>query len=74
MSTLTTTDALVDQFLAQAAKETPKRKRLILAIDATASRQPTWDTASQVQGQMFLEAGTYGGLDIQLAYFRGFCF
>ena len=50
----------------------PGRKRLIFAIDATASRQPTWDLASQVQGQMFLEAGRYGGLDVQLVYFRGF--
>ncbi len=29
------------------------RARLILAIDATASRQPTWDRACQIQGEMF---------------------
>jgi hypothetical protein len=68
----TTTDKMVKEFLAKAEWETPTRKRLIFAIDATASRQPTWDLACQVQGQMFLEAGRYGGLDVQLVYFRGF--
>jgi hypothetical protein len=69
----TTTDKLVEEFLAKAEWDpAPGRKRLIFAIDATASRQPTWDLASQVQGQMFLEAGKYGGLDVQLVYFRGF--
>ena len=50
----------------------PTRKRLIFAIDATACRQPTWDLACQVQAQMFLETGRYGGIDVQLVYFRGF--
>jgi hypothetical protein len=72
MTALTPTDALIDQFLARAEKEPVQRKRLIFAIDATASRQPTWDAAVQVQGQMFLEAGRYGGLEIQLVYYRGF--
>jgi hypothetical protein len=69
----TTTDKLIEEFLAKAEWDpVPARKRLIFAIDATASRQPTWDLASQVQGSMFLEAGRYGGLDVQLVYFRGF--
>lgn len=46
--------------------------RLIFALDATASRQATWDLASQVQGEMFLEAGRVGGLEVQLAFYRGF--
>lgn len=46
--------------------------RLIFALDATASRQPTWDQACQLQGEMFRETGALGGLEIQLAYFRGF--
>jgi hypothetical protein len=46
----------------------PTRGRVILAIDATASRQPTWDTAAELQAQMFEAAN---GLDIQLIYFRG---
>ena len=48
------------------------RGRLIFALDATMSRQPTWDTACRLQGEMFTEAGKVGGLDVQLVYFRGF--
>src|SRR5262245_32708231 len=47
------------------------RARLAFIIDATASREPTWDMASQLQAQMFEEAGKIGGLEIQLVYFRG---
>jgi hypothetical protein len=48
-----------------------KRGRLIFALDATMSRQPTWDTACALQADMFREAAATGGLDIQLVYFRG---
>src|SRR6476619_4846604 len=48
-----------------------KRGRLIFALDATMSRQPTWDTACALQADMFKEAAATGGLDIQLVYFRG---
>jgi hypothetical protein len=48
------------------------RGRLIFALDATMSRQPTWDTALKLQAEMFEEAAKVGGLDIQLAYYRGF--
>jgi len=44
----------------------------MFAIDATASRQPTWDRAAQLQGEMFKAASSLGGLEIQLAFFRGF--
>ncbi|MGB8045973.1 MAG: VWA domain-containing protein, partial [Pseudolabrys sp.] len=47
------------------------RGRLIFALDATMSRQPTWDTACTLQADMFREAANIGGLDIQLVYFRG---
>lgn len=47
------------------------RGRLIFALDATMSRQPTWDTACALQADMFREAANAGGLDIQLVYFRG---
>jgi hypothetical protein len=47
------------------------RGRLIFALDATMSRQPTWDTACTLQADMFREAASAGGLDIQLVYFRG---
>lgn len=41
-------------------------------MDATASREPTWDQACQLQAQMFAETATLGGLSIQLCYYRGF--
>ncbi len=67
----------VETFLKQVAKTPPPkpgagRARLIFAMDATASREPTWDRACQVQGQMFLETAALGGLDVQLVYYRGF--
>ena len=46
--------------------------RLVLAMDATMSRQHSWDMALEIQGDMFAEAGCIGGLDVQLVYFRGF--
>jgi hypothetical protein len=48
-----------------------QRGRLIFALDATMSRQPMWDTACQLQGDMFREAAAIGGLDVQLVYYRG---
>lgn len=47
------------------------RGRLIFALDATASREPTWDMASQLQASMFEEAAKIGSLDVQLVYYRG---
>ena len=60
----------------KAAKSTPApapsgRGRLIFALDATMSRQPTWDLAQRLQGRMFQAAANLGGLDVQLVYFRG---
>ncbi len=49
-----------------------QRGRLIFALDATASRQPTWDRACQIQAEMFQETAALGGLDIQLVFYRGF--
>lgn len=46
--------------------------RLIFAMDATASRQPTWDTACQIQARMFQATADIGGLSAQLCYYRGF--
>jgi hypothetical protein len=48
------------------------RGRLIFALDATMSRQPTWDEACHLQSEMFCEADKVSGLDIKLVYFRGF--
>jgi hypothetical protein len=50
----------------------PARGRLILAVDATASRQPTWDTAAQLQAEMFQTVAAIGSLDVQLIYYRGY--
>jgi hypothetical protein len=47
------------------------RGRLIFALDATASREETWDMAAQLQARMFEEAAKIGGLDMQLVYYRG---
>jgi hypothetical protein len=45
--------------------------RLIFAVDATMSRQPTWDAATEIQSDMFEVAQAIGGLGVQLVYFRG---
>jgi len=45
--------------------------RLIFAIDATMSRQPTWDRAAEIQTDMFEVAEAWAGLAVQLVYFRG---
>jgi hypothetical protein len=60
----------------EAAKKVPApaqsgRGRLIFALDATMSRQPTWDLAQSLQAKMFQAASGLGGLDVQLVYFRG---
>jgi hypothetical protein len=47
------------------------RARAILAIDATMSRQPTWDLACKLQGEMFAAVTSLGSLDLQLVYYRG---
>jgi hypothetical protein len=65
-------DAFIERVRAlDPASATDKRGRLIFALDATMSRQPTWDTACALQADMFREAASAGGLDIQLVYFRG---
>jgi hypothetical protein len=48
-----------------------KNGRLIFAMDATASRGPSWAQAMGIQTEMFQEASTVGGLDVQLVYYRG---
>jgi len=45
--------------------------RLVFALDATLSRQPTWDLACGLQSEMFDAAAKVGGLDVSLVYFRG---
>src|SRR3954447_25368207 len=67
----------VDAFLRRAAATPAPRTdgrtgRLLFGMDATASREPTWDRACRIQGEMFAETAALGGLEIQLAYYRGF--
>ncbi len=67
----------IDKFLQQVAKtpvvkEAGERGRIIFAMDATASRQPTWDRACKIQGDMFLQTEALGGLEIQLCFYRGY--
>jgi hypothetical protein len=64
----------IDAFLAEAKRIAPQgaaRGRLIFALDATMSRQPTWDLACELQSEMFDAAASVGGLSVQLVYFRG---
>ncbi|MDR3464406.1 MAG: VWA domain-containing protein [Xanthobacteraceae bacterium] len=70
------TSAEIAEFVARVRAVAPPqvatgRGRLIFALDATMSRQPTWDLACQLQADMFREAGSIGGLDVRLVYFRG---
>lgn len=45
--------------------------RLLFALDATASRQPSWDRACELQTRMFEATREIAGLSIQLCYYRG---
>ncbi len=58
--------------LPQVRPASGRHGRLIFAIDATASRQPSWDRACQLQGEMFMATRDIGGLAVQLAYYRGY--
>jgi len=55
-----------------AARVDAGRGRLLFAMDATASREPTWDHACAIQGEMFVSAEGLGGLDVRLGFYRGF--
>jgi len=65
----------IADFIAKMKTMTPRqttgRGRLIFAMDATMSRQPTWDMALGLQSDMFQAVRDVGGLDVQLVYFRG---
>jgi hypothetical protein len=69
------TDADVADFVRRVKELGPQtatgRGRLIFAMDATMSRQPTWDMALALQADMFHAVKAVGGLDVQLVYFRG---
>jgi hypothetical protein len=65
----------IARFLQQSksiAEFVERQPRLLFAIDATASRQPTWDTASHLQQEMFRATSGVAQLAVQLCYYRGF--
>lgn len=66
----------ISSFLKSASKANPTGAgRIIFALDATMSRQPTWDRAMRLQASMFeavSDAGGENGLSVQLVYFRGY--
>lgn len=66
----------VEAFLAKAAampapQARGRKGRLVFGLDATASREPTWDVAVQIQAEMFEKAARLGGLEMKLIYYRG---
>lgn len=65
----------IAQFLQKSravAQFAQRQPRLLFAVDATASRQPTWDHATHLQQEMFVASGQVATLAVQLCYFRGF--
>ncbi len=63
--------AFVAKARAMSPHATGAKGRLVFALDATMSRQPTWDMACALQADMFREAAALGSLDIRLVYYRG---
>lgn len=64
--------AFLDKVKTMAVGGAKGQGRLVFAMDATMSRQPTWDRALSIQSQMFSETKRAGSLQVQLVYFRGF--
>ena len=74
----------VARFLADVAASNPpattdtEPNRILFALDATASRAPTWDMAMNLHAELFQAAADDsadtgpGGLAVQLVYYRGF--
>jgi hypothetical protein len=60
--------ALTREMAVAKRQQGPAKGRLIFAVDATASRQPTWDKAAELQNEMFCEARN---LAVQLVFYRG---
>lgn len=64
--------AFVKKVGAMARPEARNDGRLLFALDATMSRQPTWDLACSLQAEMFRAIPKPSALQVQLLYFRGF--
>ena len=69
----------VKRFLAVAKTHPPvaskaATRRILFALDATASREPTWDLAMNLHAELFQAAtgaSAGGATAVQLAYYRG---
>jgi hypothetical protein len=68
----TEVDAFLTKIEKERAADSAAGGRLIFALDATASRESTWDMACKLQAEMFREAGSIGGLSVKLVYYRDF--
>lgn len=64
--------AFVRQVGTMARPNAAQDGRLLFALDATMSRQPTWDLACSLQAEMFKAIPRDSALQVQLLYFRGF--
>ena len=71
----------VQRFLAEAHANPPTARtaphRILFALDATASREPTWDLAMNLHAELFQAAAetgrqSAGAIAVQLAYYRGY--
>ena len=71
ISTRTEIDSFLAKMTGAAVTTSGSSGRLIFGIDATGSRQPTWDIACQLQAEMFRETAAIGGLSVKLVYYRG---
>ncbi|NMA98191.1 MAG: VWA domain-containing protein [Phyllobacteriaceae bacterium] len=63
--------AFVKKVGAMARPNEAQDGRLLFALDATMSRQPTWDLACSLQAEMFRAIPKPSALQVQLLYFRG---
>jgi len=72
LSSSTELDQFIDLANSLAPTEGVIQGRVIFALDATASRQSTWDHACHIQNKMFLATGEVDNLALKLCYFRGF--
>lgn len=61
-----------EQLPVRADSSSKRRGRLLFALDATASRQPSWDRACELHAEMFNAATHDAGLEVQLCYYRGY--
>ena len=73
----------LQRFLAEARANRPPvnrdatRHRILFALDATASREPTWDLAMNLHAELFEAAASEndpegGTVAVQLVYYRGY--